>query len=68
MAIKIKVDMSQCQRYGQCVFEAPQVFRLNDNDELEYAAEADDSERVRWAARLVTCRRDKDQDPSDNKY
>jgi ferredoxin len=45
MAIKIKVDMSQCQRYGQCVFEAPQVFRLNDNDDLEYTAEADDSER-----------------------
>lgn len=45
MAIKIKVDMSQCQRYGQCVFEAPQVFRLNENDDLEYTAEADDSER-----------------------
>jgi len=45
LAIKIKVDMSQCQRYGQCVFEAPQVFRLNENDDLEYTAEADDSER-----------------------
>lgn len=40
--IKIDVDMSLCQNYGQCVFEAPTIFRLNDDDELEYVAEADD--------------------------
>lgn len=55
MAIKIKVDMSQCQRYGQCVFEAPQVFRLNDNDDLEYTAEADDSERKNVENALDIC-------------
>jgi len=43
--VKIKVDMKECQHYGQCVFEAPNLFRLNENDKLEYIAEADESER-----------------------
>ena len=45
MCVKIKVDMKECQHYGQCVFEAPNLFRLNENDKLEYIAEADESER-----------------------
>jgi ferredoxin len=43
--MKIQVDMKECQHYGQCVFEAPNLFRLNENDKLEYVAEADESER-----------------------
>jgi ferredoxin len=43
--VKIKVDMKECQHYGQCVFEAPNLFRLNEHDKLEYIAEADESER-----------------------
>jgi ferredoxin len=43
--LKIDVDMDKCQHYGQCVFDAPNVFRLNDDDKLEYSATADDSER-----------------------
>ena len=40
--IKIDVDMKKCQHYGQCVFEAPEVFQLNGDDKLEYQAEAPD--------------------------
>lgn len=40
--IKIYVDMDKCQHYGQCVFEAPEVFQLNGDDKLEYQAEAAD--------------------------
>jgi ferredoxin len=40
--IKIDVDMDKCQHYGQCVFEAPEYFRLNTDDKLEYTAEAPD--------------------------
>lgn len=40
--IKIEVDMDKCQHYGQCVFEAPEVFMLNAEDKLEYKAEAPD--------------------------
>ena len=43
--ININVDMDKCQHYGQCVFEAPDIFKLNDNDKLEYIATADDSRR-----------------------
>jgi ferredoxin len=43
--IKIDVDMTQCQHYGQCVFEAPTIFHLNEDDRLEYVAEADDDMR-----------------------
>ncbi|MFM6968038.1 MAG: ferredoxin [Microbacteriaceae bacterium] len=45
MTLKIYVDMDKCQHYGQCVFDAPDVFRLNEDDKLEYEATADDSER-----------------------
>ncbi|MBO0727673.1 MAG: ferredoxin [Acidimicrobiaceae bacterium] len=40
--MKIKVDMDRCQHYGQCVFEAPQTFRFNDEDRLEYTAAFDE--------------------------
>ena len=43
--ITINVDMDKCQHYGQCVFEAPDVFKLNDDDKLEFVASADDSRR-----------------------
>jgi ferredoxin len=45
VTIKIDVDMSLCQHYGQCVFEAPEIFALNEDDKLEYVAEADESLR-----------------------
>lgn len=45
MTVKIQVDMDQCQHYGQCVFEAPKIFHLNDDDKLEWLAEADEGER-----------------------
>lgn len=53
--IKIDVDMSKCQHYGQCVFEAPAVFKLNADDKLEYTATADDSERANVEAAIDIC-------------
>jgi ferredoxin len=53
--IKINVDMEKCQHYGQCVFEAPDVFRLNSDDKLEYTATAEDSERANIEAALDVC-------------
>ncbi|PTW90806.1 ferredoxin [Microbacteriaceae bacterium MWH-Ta3] len=55
MTIKIDVDMTKCQHYGQCVFEAPDVFRLNSDDKLEYVAEVDDSERGNVEAAIDIC-------------
>ena len=44
--IKVLVDMEKCQHYGQCVFEAPNIFKLNTEDRLEYLATAEDFEKA----------------------
>lgn len=36
--------MEKSQHYGQCVYEAPNIFQLNSEDKLEYIATADDAE------------------------
>jgi ferredoxin len=53
--IKINVDMNKCQHYGQCVFEAPKIFKLNEDDKLEYVATADDSELGNIEAAIDVC-------------
>lgn len=53
--ITIAVDKYQCQNYGQCVFEAPNIFRLDDDDKLEYHSEADDDERANVEAAVDVC-------------
>lgn len=53
--ITIHVDMDQCQHYGQCVFEAPKNFRLDDDDKLIYVAEADDDERANIESAVDVC-------------
>jgi ferredoxin len=53
--IKINVDMNKCQHYGMCVFEAPKVFKLNEDDKLEYMATAEDSELANVEAAIDVC-------------
>lgn len=53
--IKVEVDMTKCQHYGQCVFEAPNVFKLNNQDKLEYVAEVNDSELDNVEAAVDIC-------------
>jgi ferredoxin len=53
--IKVKVDMDKCQHYGQCVFEAPNIFKLNAEDKLEYLATAEDSEKANVIAAADVC-------------
>ena len=43
--MKVIVDMSKCQNYGQCCFEAEDVFQLDDNGKLTYVSEVDESRR-----------------------
>ncbi|MCU1505179.1 MAG: ferredoxin [Microbacteriaceae bacterium] len=47
--------MSLCQNYGQCVFEAPRIFHLNDDDKLEHLAEANDDERDQVESAVDVC-------------
>ncbi len=44
--VTITVDMDKCQHYGQCCFEADDVFALNDDGQLEYVKEVDGSRRA----------------------
>ncbi|MFM9878620.1 MAG: ferredoxin [Rhodoglobus sp.] len=53
--IRIVVDMDKCQHYGQCVFEAPEVFHLNADDKLEYAGEAPDEMQGDLEAAMDVC-------------
>ena len=53
--IAINVDMDKCQHYGQCVFEAPDVFTLIDDDKLEFVASADDSRRSDIESAVDVC-------------
>lgn len=43
--IKVTVDMDKCQHYGQCCFEAEDVFHLDDDGKLVYQSDVDDSRR-----------------------
>ncbi|MCC3765339.1 ferredoxin [Glycomyces sp. TRM65418] len=41
--MKVRVDRSRCQVLAQCVFAAPDVFELDEDDRLVYDAEPDDA-------------------------
>jgi ferredoxin len=43
--MRVHVDMSRCETHAQCVFAAPEVFSLDEDDQLTYIAEADDRMR-----------------------
>ncbi len=43
--ITIEIDMDKCQHYGQCVFEAEDIFQLDDDGEINYAKEAPDDRK-----------------------
>jgi ferredoxin len=53
--IEIRVNMTKCQHYGQCVLEAPETFRLNDSDLLEYQVSAGDGDLDRVEAAADVC-------------
>ena len=44
--VKVTVDMDKCQHYGQCCFEAQDVFSLDESGKLVYSKEADESRRA----------------------
>lgn len=43
--MKIVVDLDLCADHGQCVYAAPDVFRLDTDGKLVFKAEADESQR-----------------------
>lgn len=43
--MKVVVDMNRCKDHGQCVFAAPEVFRLDAEGHLDYTQFPDDALR-----------------------
>jgi ferredoxin len=42
--MRVHVDTGLCENHGQCAIAAPDVFRMNDEYELEYVFKPDDSQ------------------------
>ncbi|MEI6250570.1 MAG: ferredoxin [Actinomycetes bacterium] len=53
--MKVHVDMEKCQHYGQCVFEADDVFSLGDDGKLVYKIDVDDSRRSDVESAVDVC-------------
>jgi ferredoxin len=43
--MRIVVDMNRCKDHGQCVFAAPEVFRLDAGSRLAYVEHPDEALR-----------------------
>ncbi|MFI2433316.1 ferredoxin [Streptomyces sp. NPDC018693] len=43
--MKVVVDMNKCQDHGQCVFAAPDVFRMDAEGRLAFVPHPDDALR-----------------------
>jgi ferredoxin len=43
--VRVSVDLARCEAHGECEMAAPQVFRLDDADKLQYDAAPDESLR-----------------------
>ena len=53
--MKILVDMDKCQHYGQCVFEADDIFSLGEDGKLSYMSEVDESRRSDVESAVDVC-------------
>ena len=53
--VKISVDMDKCQHYGQCCFEAEDVFALDEAGKLVNSKEADESRRADVVSAADVC-------------
>lgn len=54
-AFRITVDRDKCGSLGQCEFEAPAVFSINDSGTLEFDATPDVAQREAVEAAVRRC-------------
>jgi len=55
MSIKVHVDMNLCQSHGECVYAAPGVFELGDDDVLTWQEAVDESRRAELEEAVNVC-------------
>ena len=53
--MRIVVDLNRCLGYAQCVFLAPDVFRLHGEEALMYDPNPDNSKRLRVLRAAAAC-------------
>jgi NADPH-dependent 2,4-dienoyl-CoA reductase/sulfur reductase-like enzyme/ferredoxin len=53
--MKVVVDLTRCQGYGQCAFLAPDVFRMHGDEALMYDPEPDDAQREAISRAEAAC-------------
>ena len=53
--MRITVDRDLCDLHGQCVLTAPDVFRFDDDGELQYLPEVDGELAARVEAAASIC-------------
>ncbi len=53
--MKVNVDMTLCQSNGACVIEAPDVFDLDDDDELHWSEEVGEERRDEVERAVAAC-------------
>lgn len=51
----VNVDLELCQSYGQCVFEAPELFDLTADGRLVYVSEVSGEQLERAEAAADAC-------------
>jgi ferredoxin len=53
--VRLVVDLTRCQGYGQCVFAAPEVFRMHGDEALLYEPNPGDEQRERVLRAAAAC-------------
>jgi NADPH-dependent 2,4-dienoyl-CoA reductase/sulfur reductase-like enzyme/ferredoxin len=53
--MRVVVDLTRCQGYGQCAFLAPDVFHMRGDEVLMYEAQPDDAQRERILRAEAAC-------------
>jgi ferredoxin len=53
--MKVHVDMNLCQSHGECVYAAPDVFELGDDDVLRWEEDVADDRREALEEAVNVC-------------
>ncbi|WP_162795491.1 ferredoxin, partial [Nonomuraea lactucae] len=53
--MRVLIDLTRCQGYGQCVFLAPDVFTMHGEEAVTYDPDADDARREHILRAAAAC-------------
>lgn len=53
--MKVHVDLAVCEAHGECTYAAPEVFELDDDDELHYDASPAEERRPKVEQAVRSC-------------